>query len=42
MIVILVKQTDNKIGDPGAKVMSKALKKNRTLTELGLSGDEQA
>ena len=33
---ILIKSTDNNIGDPGAKSMSDALKSNTTLTELNL------
>ena len=32
----LIKSTDNKIGDPGAKSLSDALKSNTTLTELNL------
>ena len=32
--------TDNKIGEEGAKMISKLLKINTTLTKLDLSGDE--
>ena len=38
---ILITSTDNKIRDKGAKSLSKALKSNTTLTELGLCCEKQ-
>ena len=40
--MIIVIWTDNNIGVQGARMISEALKSNRTLTELNLSGDEVA
>ena len=38
---ILIKSTDNRIGDTGATSLSDALKSNTTLTELYLSGEDK-
>ena len=34
-------QTDNNIGDEGARLMSEALKTNTTLTTLNLVGEQE-
>ena len=41
MIMIIMKQIGNKIGDEGAKMISEGLKSNSTLTSLWLNGDEK-
>ena len=38
---ILIKSTDNRIGDTGATSLGDALKSNTTLTELYLSGEDK-
>ena len=40
MMIMKMKQIDNRIGDLGAKMISEALKSNSTLTILDLSCDE--
>ena len=38
---ILIKSTENYLGDEGAKSLSDALKSNTTLTQLNLSGEDK-
>ena len=38
---IIIKPTDNKIGDTGATALGGALKSNTTLTELNLEGKDK-
>ena len=41
LISVLIKSTDNKIGEAGVKSMSGALKSNTTLTKLFLRGEDK-